>query len=199
MRISIINADIEPIMSVSVAAGTSHGKFEGSYKRAETCFKLGHMSVFEFASFTARIEGISRACAHQLVRHRMASYVELSQRYTKVDTSGNDWYVTPPEIAEDKVDLSVFRAAMGEAAAVYESLLSRGYKPEDARYALPQATKTAITMRMNVRELFSFLDLRQDKAAQWEIRELANELEKELRGVSYDWEMLLDWRKNGNA
>lgn len=195
MRVSIVNADLCPIMKVSQAAGTSHGKRDESFKRAKTCFKLGHMSVFEFASFTARIEGISRACAHQLVRHRLASYVELSQRYTKVNTHNNDWYVTPPEIAEDEYDTAVFRAAMRDFATVYEALLSRGYKPEDARYALPQATKTAITMSMNVRELFAFLDLRQDKAAQWEIRELANELEKKLRELSDEWETLLDWRK----
>ena len=126
----------------------------------------------------------------------MASYVELSQRYTKVNTHNNDWYVTPPEIAEDEYDTAVFRAAMRDFATVYEALLSRGYKPEDARYALPQATKTAITMSMNVRELFAFLDLRQDKAAQWEIRELANELEKKLRELSDEWETLLDWRKD---
>lgn len=196
MRVSIVNTDLCPIMKVSQAAGTSHGKRDESFKRAKTCFKLGHMSVFEFASFTARIEGISRACAHQLVRHRMASYVELSQRYTKVNTHNNDWYVTPPEIAEDEYDTAVFRAAMRDFATVYEALLSRGYKPEDARYALPQATKTAITMSMNVRELFAFLDLRQDKAAQWEIRELANELEKKLRELSDEWETLLDWRKD---
>ena len=196
MRVSIVNADQFPTMNVSQAAGMSHGKLDGNLKRAETCYKLGHMSVFEFASFTARIEGISRACAHQLVRHRLASYVELSQRYTKVNTKNNNWYVTPPEIAEDEYDTAVFRAAMRDEATVYEALLSRGYKPEDARYVLPQATKTAITMRMNVRELFAFLDLRQDKAAQWEIRELANELEKELRKLSDEWETLLDWRKD---
>lgn len=197
MRVSIVNADATPVSDIFYAAGTSHGKCDFPAKRAETCLSLNHMSVFEFANFTARIEGISRACAHQLVRHRLASYVELSQRYTKVNTKSNNWYVTPPEIAEDEYDTAVFRAAMRGFAAVYEALLSRGYKPEDARYALPQATKTAITMRMNVRELFAFLDLRQDKAAQWEIRELANELEKELREVSDEWETLLDWRKNG--
>ena len=197
MRVSIVNADTTPVLDISYAAGTSHGKCDFPAKRVETCLNLGHMSVFEFASFTARIEGISRACAHQLVRHRLASYVELSQRYTKANTHNNNWYVTPPEIAEDEYDTAVFRAAMRDEAAVYEALLSRGYKPEDARYVLPQATKTTITMRMNVRELFAFLDLRQDKAAQWEIRELANELEKELREESEDWDLLLDWRKNG--
>ena len=196
MRIEIINTDLCPIWKISQAAGTSHGKRDASSKRAETCFKLGHMSVFEFANFTARIEGISRACAHQLVRHRMASYVEQSQRYTKVDTTGNEWYVMPPEITKSRCNALVFREVMKDAAAAYRALLARGYKPEDARYILPQATKTAITMQMNVRELFAFLDLRQDKAAQWEIRELANELEKELRAMSDEWETLLDWRKD---
>ena len=196
MEIEIINADIEPIVNVSIAAGTSHGKSDDSFKRAEICYKLGHMSVFEFAGFTVRIRGISRACAHQLVRHRLASYVELSQRYTKVETNNNDWYVMPPEIVENKYDASIFREIMKDAALTYKDLLIYGYKPEDARYVLPQATKTAITMQMNVRELFAFLDLRQDRAAQWEIRELANELEKTLRAVSDEWEVILDWRKN---
>ena len=196
MRIEIINTDFKPIFNISNAAGTSHGKLDGNLKRAETCYKLGHMSVFEFASFTARIEGISRACAHQLVRHRLASFVEQSQRYTKIDVSGNDWYVMPPKIKGNEQLFDNFSVYMACAAKWYEDFLEEGMKPEDARYILPQATKTAITMRMNIRELFAFLDLRQDKAAQWEIRELANELEKELRKLSDEWETLFDWRKN---
>lgn len=195
MRVSIIELDEEPIQCVSEAAGTSHGKRDVAANRARTCYKLGHMSVFEFAGFTARVQGISRACAHQLVRHRMASFVELSQRYTKVDTDGKGWYVVPPEIAENALALQKYEYAMGKQAELYARLLAWEYKPEDARYVLPQATKTTVMMRMNARELFHFLDLRQDKAAQWEIRELANKLEEELRDESTEWETMLDWRK----
>ena len=193
--VSVIELDEEPIHCVSEAAGTSHGKRDVAMSRAKTCYKLGHMSVFEFASFTARIQGISRACAHQLVRHRLASFVELSQRYTKVDTNEKGWYVVPPEIKEDALALQRYEYAMGKQAELYERLLAWNYKPEDARYVLPQATKTTVTMRMNARELFHFLDLRQDKAAQWEIRELANRLEEELRDESDEWALMPDWRK----
>ncbi len=196
MRISIIDMDASPITSISRAAGTSHGKIDSSVKRAETCFKLGHMSVFEFASFTVRIIGISRACAHQLVRHRLASFVELSQRYTRMDTNGEGWYVVPPEIEEDALALQKYRYAMMKQAELYERLLMWNFKPEDARYVLPQSAKTTITMRMNARELLHFLDLRQDKAAQWEIRELADRLERVLRMESDEWGLILDWRKN---
>ena len=190
MEVEIVNADICPVGLISYAAGTSYGKANVSTRRVETCCKLGHFSVLEFASFTVRIDGVSRSCTHQLVRHRLASFVELSQRYTKIDTD-EDWYVIPPEVkASDRASVD-YEIAMAECADRYNNLLKTGIKPEDARYVLPQSTKTSVTMRMNARELKHFLSLRLDKVAQWEIRELANRIESELMGIE-GWRELID-------
>lgn len=88
---------IGSVAGVSTARG---GSDDDKAKRARRCFKREHMSVFEHVSVTWRIEGISRACSHQLVRHRLASFCQLSQRYVVVNTDA-DWYVIPPSIRDD--------------------------------------------------------------------------------------------------
>lgn len=188
MNIKMIDYTLRPIDKISKAAGTSYRKNDASYKRLDHCFKNGHMSVFEFAYFTARIEGISRACSHQLVRHRHASFVQESQRYTKIE--GDDWYVIPD--AYFPAGEHFYRAAMEDARKHYEHALTHGIKPEDARFLLPEATKTNITMCMNVRELFHFLNLRTDKSAQWEIRDLANEIKDQCKGINEQWKQLIE-------
>lgn len=198
MDVQIISATKRPLEVISIAAGTSYGKDNFSEKRVWTCWNNGHMSVFEHAVFTARIEGISRACSHQLVRHRMASFVQESQRYCKIDTESNDWYVKPDwfkDFTENGKD--VFEQHMKAAANRYNAALKLGCKPEDARYLLPEATKTSLTMTMNVRELYHFLDLRMDKNAQWEIRNLADMVIDALQTESGQWACLVNmWLLN---
>ena len=192
--ISIISATPNPIDTISRAAGTCYGKDDGGFKRVKNCYKAGHDSVLEHASVTFRAEGISRACANQLVRHRLASYCQESQRYVKVDVGSNDWYVMPPVYAEmDSHDgrRIGFENLMWSAACEYELALNDGIKPEDARYMLPEATKTAITVTMNVRSLFHLFDLRLDKAAQWEIRQMAGEVKEAVSGISLEWKALI--------
>lgn len=176
-----------PLSFIGSVAGISTGKSDHSFKRAKSCFDLGHMSVFEHVSATWRIEGISRACSHQLIRHRLASYCQQSQRYVKVWTDNTDWYVIPPSIREDDMKCVEYEVAMCQCAKHYNSLLKKGVKPEDARFALPEATKTAIVATMNLREFASFYALRTDKAAQWEIRELAEEMLGELQLLGGEW------------
>ena len=176
-----------PLSFIGSVAGISTGKSDLSFKRAKSCFDLGHMSVFEHVSVTWRIEGISRACSHQLVRHRLASYCQQSQRYVKVWTDSLDWYVIPPSISENDRMCVEYDVAMRQCAEHYNSLLKKGVKPEDARFALPEATKTAIVATMNLREFASFYALRTDKAAQWEIRELAEEMLGELQLLGGEW------------
>lgn len=171
MKVTIKSYTHDPVNVCSEAAGTSYGRDNTSYKRLSTCVKNGHMSVLEHAVVTFKVEGISRACSHQLVRHRIASYVQKSQRYTKVDDS--DFYVVPPEVIDDAFTLKVFCEAMDDCRYAYKALLDSGVKPEDARFVLPEATKTDLTVTMNYRSFFNFLNLRLDKAAQWEIRDLA--------------------------
>ena len=196
MEVSIISATDNPIHVISLCAGTCYGKSDYSFKRVRNCFNKNHMSVFENASITFKIEGISRACSHQLVRHRLASFSQESQRYCKYDLNG-DWYVMPPQIKKNIGLKAFFEVQMDDSATEYRRALSYGIKPEDARYLLPEATKTNITMTMNVRELFHFLDLRTDKAAQWEIRELAEEMVKQIKDfLGSEWQELIEIWEN---
>jgi thymidylate synthase (FAD) len=142
---------------------------------------IGHLSPIEHISFTFGIEGISRACTHQLVRHRVASYSQQSQRYVKAEQFD---YIIPPSIKQDAVMAAEFERLMGEAQESYARMLKRleelGYKGEagqqDARYLLPNAAETKIIVTMNARELLHFLKLRCCNRAQWEIRAMAERM-----------------------
>lgn len=192
MEVSIISATDNPIHVISLCAGTCYGKADYSPKRVKNCFNQNHMSVFENASITFKVEGISRACSHQLVRHRLASFCQESQRYVKHSYLGEDWYIMPPEFKQHLELEQFFKIQMAAAAMEYRKALEDGIRPEDARYLLPEATKTNITMTVNVRELFHFLDLRTDKAAQWEIRELAEEMVKQIKDfLGSEWQELI--------
>jgi thymidylate synthase (FAD) len=145
---------------------------------------MGHMTPVEHASFTFAIEGISRACSHQLVRHRLASYSQQSQRYVS-EEAGFD-FVIPPSIKADPEMKKLFKQFMGEAQKAYNALVEklneRGIKGEaanqDARFALPNAAETKIVVSMNARELMHFFRLRCCNRAQWEIRSAADQMLK---------------------
>lgn len=185
-----------PAQIISLAAGTCYGKDDTSWKRVERCYKNGHLSVFEHVLVSFKIEGISRACSHQLVRHRLASYSQQSQRYNKYDFGTDDWFVTPPDIWEDDWKYASYVAMMRTYIANYRSAIeSMGCAAEDARFLLPEAMKTDIVVSMNLREFYHFLDVRWTKQAQWEIRQLAEEMYFALRkydGNDQQWIRLLD-------
>ena len=141
----------------------------------------GHLSVLEHASFTFGIEGISRACSHQLVRHRIASYSQQSQRY--VSSEGFMW-VTPDSIRGSEETLDVYQEAMGWLQVAYDNLVFLGIPEEDARYLIPNAAETSLVMTMNARELLHFFNLRCCKRAQWEIREMADRMLQLCQEVS---------------
>ena len=192
MRVEVICVSHHnPLSFIGECAGISHGKTDKSIKRALGCWRAGHTSVLEHITITFRVNGISRACSHQLVRHRLASFVQESQRYTKIDTS-TDWYVVPPTIdaSDDRYDF--FVEHMEHCGGVYQSTLCAGIKPEDARYLLPEATKTNLVVTMNLREFESFYKLRSDKAAQWEIRELACSMLEAVGKLGYEWQTIAD-------
>jgi len=132
---------------------------------------LGHLSVLEHAAFTFGVEGISRACSHQLVRHRLASYSQQSQRY--VSHKERFDAVTPPSIAAHPELTARYTALLDEVHALYRELLAAGIPAEDARFVLPNAAATKIVVTMNARELVHFFELRCCRRAQWEIRDLA--------------------------
>ncbi|MCX7770788.1 MAG: FAD-dependent thymidylate synthase [Proteobacteria bacterium] len=142
----------------------------------------GHLSAFEHASFTFGIEGISRACSHQLVRHRIASYSQQSQRYVKFGE--NFEYIVPESIKGNKRLLKKFEEAVNYVKKVYDELIEEGVHKEDARYILPNAAETKIIVTMNARELLHFFSLRLCLRAQWEIRNMAKLMLKEVRKVA---------------
>ncbi len=132
---------------------------------------LGHYSVLEHVSFTFGIEGISRACSHQLVRHRLASYSQQSQRYVSHEKRFDA--VVPATIAEKPDLLERYRGFLDQSHQLYRELLEAGIPAEDARFVLPNAAETKLVMTMNARELLHFFELRCCRRAQWEIRAMA--------------------------
>jgi thymidylate synthase (FAD) len=155
----------------------------------EKLASIGHLSPIEHVSFSFGIEGISRACSHQLVRHRVASYSQQSQRYVKEEQFD---YVIPPSIKQDPALTREFEKFMAEAQENYSKVLKRleelGYKGEagqqDARYLLPNAAETKIVVTMNARELLHFFRVRCCNRAQWEIREMAERMLSHVKRVA---------------
>lgn len=141
---------------------------------------MGHESVIEHAVFTFSVEGVSRALTHQLVRHRIASFSQQSQRYVSLDEPD---YVVPHTVEADPEKRRVYEEAMGNAWDAYRRLESLGIPPEDARYVLPNGCTTNIVMTMNARELRHFFGLRCCNRAQWEIREMADRMLEICRKV----------------
>ncbi len=151
--------------------------------------RSGHLSVLEHAVATFAVEGISRVCSHQLVRHRLASYSMASQRYVNMEDFE---YVMPETIEEGEVSFTKevrgetveasedfaheYREYMSYAQSLYSDMVAAGIPEEDARYVLPNACCTNIVVTMNARELGTFFRYRLCDRAQWEIRELAQRM-----------------------
>lgn len=142
-----------------------------------------HLSVLEHVSFTFGIEGVSRALTHQLVRHRLASYSQQSQRYVAHNSSSFDVIIPPSIRSVSKAD-DVFTEAYYNAITHYNKLLDLGVPKEDARYVLPNASETKIIVTMNARELLHFFSIRCCNRAQWEIRGMAFEMLRLVIGVA---------------
>jgi len=143
----------------------------------ERCIRRGHLAPLEFAAAAFEIDG-SRVFTHQLVRHRLASYAQESQRYVRANDPG--YIVVPPKIHADPHALTLFLEAVNQAWRTYGALLELGIRKEDARFVLPGACKSKIFVSMNFRAWRHFLKLRCDRSAQWEIRGIAMEILKVL-------------------
>lgn len=139
-----------------------------------TIMSSGHFSTLEHASYTFAVDGVSRALTHQLVRHRIASFNQQSQRYVKF--TGEVAVVKPQSVAGNEQAEKVFDEAIAAAVDAYHKLLDAGVPAEDARYLLPNAAESKIVITMNVRELLHFFSLRCCNRAQWEIRDMAHRM-----------------------
>ncbi|MCS7280773.1 MAG: FAD-dependent thymidylate synthase [Desulfobacterota bacterium] len=181
VELLFITPDAERLIELAGrTAYQSFGKIKkGSHREfVRMLRRSGHHSVLEHAYATFRISGISRACSHQLVRHRLCSFTQKSQRY--VDEK-NFSYVLPPSIEENSEAKKVFEEFMETAKKTYVRLKELGIKNEDARFVLPNATETEIVLTANFRELRHIISLRKAESAQWEIRKVAEEMLKILK------------------
>lgn len=180
MHVSILNITEEPLLTISQAARVCYNSREKDTpeKRADFIrglIKSGHETPLEFAEVIFDIKDISRACSHQLVRHRMASYCQMSQRY--VDQTKTP-HVIPNSVMYLKGFEERYERMVHECIKTYDYLITNGVPKEDARYVLPECMCTNITVKMNFRALRNFLKLRLDSHAQWEIRNLAEQIKQ---------------------
>ncbi|MGC8849137.1 MAG: FAD-dependent thymidylate synthase [Candidatus Bathyarchaeia archaeon] len=153
----------------------------GLLKNLDAALSRGHESIVEHAYFTFAVSGVSRALTHQLVRHRIASYSQQSQRYVKLI---HPRYVTPPTVKKDPEAEKLYREAVESVFKAYGRLMELGVPVEDARYVLPNAAETSIIVSVNARELLHILELRLCLHAQWEIRMLASKMLQEASKVA---------------
>jgi len=160
-------------------------------KFVEMLLKSGHHSVLEHASATIRIKGASRAFSHQLVRHRLASISQQSQRYVNEEDFG---YIEPLSIQANPEAHELFVDYMEKAREAYQRFQEIGIKNEDARFVLPNAVVSEIVITANFREWRHILEIRGSLGAQWEIVQVMVEilkiLKKEAPSVFFDFEII---------
>lgn len=141
-------------------------------KRIYDSLMMGHYTVAGMTEFMFLISNISRAMTHQLVRHRMAWYLQLSQRAVN-PVAKNDWYIVPETISNKPDCLQRYMELVDLSKATYKYFRKRKVPLEDARYALIEGCKTRIVMKIDGSNLLHFLKLRTHPSAQWEIRAVA--------------------------
>ncbi len=169
MNVTLIQATPNPVETIAQIASICYDSDpKNPMALVKHLYAGGHHSVFEHIYFTFKIEGISRACSHQLVRHRHCSFTQRSQRYCSED--GFD-FVTPPSVEE-----GLFWNDMDDIRSWYEIYQERNVPNEDARYILPNACATSLYLSCNLRELIHMANERLCSRAQWEIRELVKEM-----------------------
>ncbi|MGM0509233.1 MAG: FAD-dependent thymidylate synthase [Fusobacteriota bacterium] len=186
MKVKLLKYTPDPEETVALAGrlcysgsdieGTKKGLTEGyKTKILGILRENGHLSTFEHVSFTFGIEGVSRVLTHQLVRHRIASYSQQSQRYVK-EKEGNFEYVIPETIKGNKEQEEKFKKRMDLAHKWYLEALEAGIPKQDARFYLPNSAETKIIVTMNARSLINFFEERLCDRAQWEIRAMADKM-----------------------
>ncbi len=184
MNVRLLKSPDRPEEAITVAAKICYSdktfeeieqqvNHDSAYKFVRMLKSLGHESALEHVSFTFGIEGISRAATHQLVRHRLASYSQQSQRYVSMENAN---FVMPESISENAQACKLFNSCLDMIKKTYSELNDLDIPKEDARYILPNACMSHIVVTMNARELLLFFSLRCCMRAQWEIRELAQKM-----------------------
>ncbi len=193
MKVKLIRNTPEPEKLVAIAARLCYSPVgvenldeqlnkEAAQKLVKFVIKSGHLSTTEHVYFTFGIEGISRVLSHQLVRHRIASFNQQSQRYVKF--KDNYEYIVPDLIRQNKEINKKYKSFISDIHKFYEEMINSGIDAEDARYILPNASETKMIMTMNARELLHFFTVRCCNRAQTEIRKLATLMLKDVKKVA---------------
>lgn len=192
MKVVLLNYTRNPLKTIYTAARTCYSAEKPSdiflsdvppekiFSLLDRVISAGHHSVLEHASFTFAIEGISRACSHQLVRHRIASFSQQSQRY--VDAGGAN-FIEPDTVFANEFAHELYRKYIEDSKNAYNELMSMGIPAEDARFALPAGIETDLVMTMNFRELMNTSQIRLCACSQWEIRWVFEAIRKEIISV----------------
>ena len=194
MKITLLNsAENEKLAELSAAICV--GKLDNPTEKGMlSAINSGHDSVLEHLPLTWVIENVSRALTHQLIRHRIASYSQLSQRYAKVNTQGEKWFITPMSITTNRINGEYildkkYQELMVHIAKVYNELCEAGIPNEDARMVLPNACFTSIIVSMNARSLVEQCSKRLCNRAQWEIRQMFKLMRDSIKDVyPHVWE-----------
>jgi thymidylate synthase (FAD) len=193
LNVTLLQNTPEPEKKIAVAARLCYSSLTVSEleekldqktieRLLQTVIERGHHAVLEHAIFTFGIDGVSRVCTHQLVRHRVASFAQQSQRYVRL--KGELDYYTPVFIKANPEALALYKETINRTKETYDRLIEMGIDKEDARYVLPSSTASNIIVTMNVRELFHFLELRMCQRAQDEIRIIAYKMYEILSNIS---------------
>jgi len=185
MKVTLVQSTPNPEEHIGLLAGICYGKTESSpeqcIKRAEHCVTKGHLSTLRFAHATFLVEDISRICSHQFVRSKHLDFLQRSQRYCNEEETN---VVIPESLKkydECNYGISDF---IYNAQILYENLIKDGIKKEDARFILPQGTTTELLVVGNFQAWYDFIKLRSGKEAQWEIRAVAHEINRQLHGIA---------------
>lgn len=173
MQVTLIQQTPNPIETIAQIASICYGSHpKNPAGLVRHLYENGHHSCFEHIYFTFKITGISRACSHQLVRHRHCSFTQRSQRYCSEDGFG----IVIPHSVEQMDDEHDYEKLMFQIEAYYNDFCESGIPNEDARYVLPNACATELYLSCNLRELIHIANERLCTRAQWEIRELVKEM-----------------------
>lgn len=193
MLVTLIQATPDPINTIAAIASICYDSDpKNPLGLVKHLYRNGHHSVFEHIYFTFKIEGISRACSHQLVRHRHCSFTQRSQRYCSEDDFG---VVVPRGVEFGSFARNIFDSTVSNISTRYKELQREGIPNEDARYVLPNACETSLYLSCNLRELIHMSNERLCRRAQWEIRKLVQQM---VYCVNADlWFMLVPKCKSG--
>lgn len=173
MKVTLIQSTHDPIETIAKIASICYDSNpKNPLGLVKHLYKNGHHSVFEHIYFTFKIEGISRACSHQLVRHRHCSFTQRSQRYCSEVGRG----AVIPKSMEENFCYPIYMDELMSIDETYNNLIGDGVPKEDARYILPNACTTDMYLSCNLRELIHIANERLCSRAQWEIRELVQQM-----------------------